>query len=278
VIDLHLHTTASDGRLSPAELVGAARAAGLTVIAITDHDTTGGIAAARDAARPSGLTVISGIEITAVHQGRDVHVLGYFLEMPDRELNGFLDAQRADRRRRLDEMVARLAGLGAPLRRPLPGEAGDEGRAVGRPHVARALVEAGHAASIADAFDRFIGEDGPAYVPRRGVPPADVIARIARAGGLASLAHPGKSRRDDLDDLIDGMIAAGLAAIEAYHPDHTPADSARYRRLAADRGLAVSGGSDYHGPGSGRADALGRVTLPAEEFSALAARAGGRLA
>jgi hypothetical protein len=270
VIDLHLHTTASDGRLAPTALVEAAAAAGLTTLAITDHDTVAGLPAAGEAARAYGLTVIAGIEITAVDDGRDVHILGYFVDVADPALAEFLARQRADRRRRLDEIVARLAALGAPIVRPLPGESGDDASAVGRPLVARALVEAGHAASIADAFDRFLGVGRPAFVPRRGPAPAEVIARIAAAGGLASLAHPGKTGRDDL---IAAMVDAGLAAVEVHHPDHTAADRARYSQIARDRRLLVTGGSDYHGPDSGRADALGRVTLPAADYAALAARA-----
>jgi predicted metal-dependent phosphoesterase TrpH len=270
VIDLHLHTTASDGRLTPADLVRTVRAAGLTVIAVTDHDTVAGLSAAREAAGSLGITLVPGIEITAVDGGRDVHMLGYFIDDEDAALAAFLARQRADRRRRVDEIVARLDALGLPLDRPLPGETGDDASAVGRPHVARALMDAGHVTSIADAFERFLGEHAPAYVPRLGAPPADVIAVVHATGGVASLAHPGKSTPVDR---IDAMIDAGLAAVEVYHPDHSPEQVAGYQRLVATRGLIATGGSDYHGPGSGRADALGRVTLPAADFAALRARA-----
>jgi predicted metal-dependent phosphoesterase TrpH len=271
VIDLHLHTTASDGRLLPADLVRTAHAAGLTVIAVTDHDTVAGLSAAREAAGSLGITLVPGIEITAVDDGRDVHMLGYFIDVDDAALAAFLARQRADRRRRIDEIVARLDALGLPLDRPLPGETGDDASAVGRPHVARALMAAGHVASIAEAFERFIGEHALAYVPRLGAPPADVISVVHATGGVASLAHPGKSIPDDR---IDAMIDAGLAAVEVYHPDHSPEQVASYQRLVAMRGLIATGGSDYHGPGSGRADALGRVTLPVADFAALRARAG----
>jgi predicted metal-dependent phosphoesterase TrpH len=273
VIDLHLHTTASDGRLSPDDLVRAARSAGLSTIAVTDHDTVAGVPAAVQAGQAAGVTVVAGIEVTAVHAGLDVHVLGYFLDIEDRELAAFLEGQRADRRRRIAEILERLASLGAPVALPLEAERPEPGRALGRPMVARALVQAGHAASIADAFDRFLSEGRPAFVPRRGASPSEVVTRIARAGGLSSYAHPGKTGRDDL---IAPMVEAGLAAIEVIHPDHGADEVGRYRRLAGEFGLAATGGSDYHGPEDGRADGLGLVTLPSEDYAALALRAANR--
>jgi predicted metal-dependent phosphoesterase TrpH len=271
VIDLHLHTIASDGRSTPEELVALAAAAGLTTIAVTDHDTVAGVPPARAAAGAAGLRVVTGIEITAVQDGLDIHILGYFLDEGDADLAAFLSAQRADRRRRVVEIVERLAGLGIPVAvEALMDAAGaGSGRALGRPLIAKALVEAGHARDIADAFDRYIGHGRPAFVARRGATPADVIAIIGRAGGLASFAHPGKL---GLDALVPGLADAGLAAIEAFHPDHAAKDVERYQRLARDLGLVVTGGSDFHGPGSGRPDALGDVVLPLAEFEAVEAR------
>ena len=270
MIDLHLHTTASDGLSTPDALVARTAAAGLTTIAVTDHDTLAAVPAVRQAAAHAGIRVIPGLEVTAVHHEQDVHVLGYFVEPGDPELERFLNAQRADRRRRVEEMLERLAGMGMPVESNLSGEAAETaGRAVGRPIIARALVEAGHARDIADAFDRFLAHGRPAFVARRGASPADVIAVLNRAGGLASFAHPGKL---GLDELIVELAAAGLAAIEAFHPDHAAKDVARYQRMAADLGLAVTGGSDFHGPGAGRVDALGDVVLPAAELAAFEAR------
>lgn len=275
MIDLHLHTTASDGRSTPDALVREAARAGLTTIAVTDHDTVGAIAAVRAAAAPAGITVVAGIEITAVEGGRDVHVLGYFIDEQDHALADFLLAQRRDRRRRVDEIVGRLAALGMPVTLdlpPVPSAGGPPAdpvagqRAVGRPLVAAALVEAGHARDISDAFDRFLSPGRPAFVARQGATPAVVIARIVATGGVASLAHPGKI---GFDDQIPAWVAAGLAAIEVFHPDHPDADRARYEAIADEFGLLVTGGSDYHGPGSGRSDALGRVTLPPEDFARL---------
>jgi predicted metal-dependent phosphoesterase TrpH len=270
VIDLHLHTTASDGRSTPEELVARTAAAGLTTIAVTDHDTLAAVPAVRETAGKAGIRVIAGLEITAVQDGQDVHVLGYFVEPGDPELERFLAAQRADRRRRVDEILERLADLGLPVEwNPADDEPLTTGRAVGRPLVARALVDAGHARDVADAFERFLGHGRPAFIPRRGASPAEVVDVLNRAGGLASFAHPGKL---GLDGLIPDLAAAGLAAIEAFHPDHSSKDVAKYRQMAADLGLSLTGGSDFHGPGAGRVDALGEVVLPAEELAAFEAR------
>jgi predicted metal-dependent phosphoesterase TrpH len=268
VIDLHLHTTASDGWLAPEDLVRVAAEAGLSTMAVTDHDTVTAVPRVQEAARLRGLDVVPGIEVTAVQDGRDVHVLGYFVDVDNRAFNSFLDGQRAHRRRRLDEIVDRLASLGVPLARPLPGESADAAVALGRPLVARALVEAGHCASWAEAFDRFLADGRPAFVPRRGASPADVVSHIHGAGGIAALAHPGKSSPPAL---VEAMVDAGMQAIEVFHPDHGIEDTARYLDLARRHHLVPTGGSDYHGEGSGRESFLGRVTLPPEHYAALVA-------
>lgn len=265
MIDLHLHTTASDGSSTPVQLVEEALSAGLTTIAVTDHDTMAAVGEVSDAAG-STLAVIPGIEITAVEDGLDVHVLGYFLDPESPELGAFLTGQRDDRRRRIVQMIERLAAIGAPIAAEpllaLADTAGD--RALGRPLVARALVDAGHASDIADAFDRFLGAGQPAFVERFGRTAVDVVEIIARAGGVAALAHPGRTQRDDL---IAPLAAAGLTAIEVFHPDHDAAAVERYRSLAVGLGLAMTGGSDYHGPGTRRAAWFGNVHLPADEFA-----------
>ena len=272
MIDLHLHTTASDGRSSPEELVLEAAAAGLTTIGVTDHDTLAALGAAGAAASANGLSCIPGVEITAVHAGRDVHVLAYFVRDDDAELAAFLERQREDRRRRLFEMMELLDRGGVPVDHEAVRErAGERGRSAGRPLLAEALVRARHVESIAEAFDRYLGEGRPAFVARQGASPRDVIGLVARVGGVSSLAHPGKLRDDEL---IRPLVDAGLPAIEVHHPDHDEADTERYRRMAATYGLLATGGSDYHGPGSGRTAGLGRVTLPAPDFDRLAARAG----
>jgi predicted metal-dependent phosphoesterase TrpH len=263
-----MHTTASDGRSTPAELAAHLHARGVTVAAVTDHDTTAAVAETRAAAAAYGIRVVTGIEITAVANEEDVHMLGYGFDPNDPKLKTFLEMQRGDRRRRLDVMRARLEDLGLPVNidAELSARGASGGKALGRPMLAHALVRAGHVATVAEAFEKYLGHGRPAFVPREGASPAEVVALVHGARGLVSLAHPGKLRRDAL---IEPLAEAGLDAIEVFHPDHdagkTNAYSARARRL----NLLVTGGSDYHGPDAGRTDAVGRVTLPAREFEAL---------
>jgi predicted metal-dependent phosphoesterase TrpH len=273
LIDLHLHTTASDGTLAPGDLVARAAACGLTTISVTDHDTIAALAEARRAADARGMTVVPGIEITAVEAGRDVHVLGYFFDPESKALADFLRDQRADRLRRVREMCGRLAAMGFTVSASLAVECGseDSGRSVGRPAVADALVRAGYARDRDDAFERLIGQGAPAYVPRHGVSIAEVITIVREAGGITSLAHPVLA---GVDDLIPSLAARGLTAIEARHSDHSPEVEAHYRALASRLGLSVSGGSDFHGDDTANAAALGVVTLGAEDFAALGERAG----
>jgi predicted metal-dependent phosphoesterase TrpH len=271
VIDLHLHTTASDGLFQPSELVDMAWRAGIKTMSVTDHDTVAAVAEVAAAAKASGLGFVPGIEITAVYEHRDVHMLGYFFDPHDAEFNTFLERQRSDRMRRATVMADRLADMGKPIDRdklltPRPG-----GRSFGRPMLARALVKAGHVIDARQAFDQLIGEGKPAYVPRTGPDPAEVISILFKAGGIASLAHPGLLNRDDL---IPGMVESGLAAIEAFHSDHDSAVTRHYLGLAERLGIAVSGGSDYHGEKERRRAAFGTVGLSPELFQRLAERAG----
>ncbi len=270
MIDLHLHTTASDGRLSPAELVDRAVAAGLTTMAVTDHDTTASIDEATQLAGTHGIRVVPGIEITAVDDGRDVHMLAYFIEHHDAELQTFLAAQRDLRITRVRDVASRLAAHGVPIdvEALLARARVKPGTAIGRPWLARALVRAGHATSVADAFDRWLGQGQPAYVPRTGPSPFDVLDVVHRTGGVVSFAHPGVTKKDAL---LAPLAAAGLDAIEVYHSDHAPDVRERYRVMAETLGVAVSGGSDFHGTGETRAT-LGAVWLPPHEFAALEAR------
>lgn len=271
MIDLHLHTTASDGQLTPVALVAAARAAGLTTVAVTDHDTVAAWPDLQAPADAEGLTLVAGIEITAVEAGRDVHVLGYFFDPADPELAAFLTAQRFDRRRRLEAMLERLAAVGVRLDLALPDGPVVSGRALGRPMVAAALVEAGHVTSVAEAFDLYLSHGRPAYVPRSGAPVREVTRLLGRAGGVGVLAHPGKLEDDRL---VHRLLREGCDGVEVFHPDHSPSDRGRYLALARQWRLMVTGGSDFHGPGSGRPSALGRVTLPEKYFGRLTAYAG----
>jgi len=270
VIDLHTHTTASDGRCTPAELVTRASAAGVTVLSVTDHDTVAACEAVAAACAGAGIEFVPGIEITAVRSEADVHVLGYFLDPRSASLRAFLSEQRHQRVDRIRRIVARLAGHGlhldadALLRPALD----DPSRSVGRPWVARAMVAAGYVASTDVAFSAWLSRGRPGFVPREGAGPEDVIARIHDAGGIASMAHPGLLKRDDW---IPPLAEAGLDAIEAYHTDHGPDDTARYLALAAQLTLAVSGGSDYHADESHGAPRPGMTSLPREEFERLRA-------
>lgn len=267
-VDLHLHTTASDGRSTPEQLARQLARAGITIAAVTDHDTTAGIAEVRSHAEPRGIRVISGIEITAVQASEDVHMLGYGFDPGHQGLVSFLATQRVDRRRRLEEMHAKLVSLGAPVDIESQMSAASEksGKALGRPLLAAALVKAGYVQSIAEAFEKYLGSGGPAFVSRRGASPAEVVELVHAAGGVVSVAHPGKLKSDAL---IEPLVDAGLDAIEAHHPDHDAAATAAYRARAARLGILVTGGSDFHGRESGRVDAMGRVTLPAEDFARL---------
>jgi predicted metal-dependent phosphoesterase TrpH len=273
LIDLHTHTTASDGTLAPAALVAAAQSAGLIVLGITDHDTTAGYLDARDVAARAGLTLVAGLEISAVADGRDVHMLGYFVDPVSVVLTDFLQRQRADRIRRVTEMADRLAGLGYPIDSAPIIEAAARGRSVGRPQIAMALRARGHVASHGEAFERFLEHGRPAYVPRLGATPHEVIEIVHAAGGIAGLAHPGITGRDDL---LAPLVDAGLDAIEVCHSDHDASTEARYRRAAADLGVLVCGGSDFHGDNGHRSAALGVVTLPLVDYERLRDRAAAR--
>lgn len=270
MIDLHLHTTASDGRLTPRELVEAAAAARLRVLAVTDHDTTTAVGEVQALARARGLDAISAIEITAIDDGADVHVLGYFLDPGNAALSAFLARQREARVARVQAIAGRLASLGVPIDvEPLLAEARSRsraGRSIGRPQIARAMVDAGHVADTREAFEVWLGRGLPGFIPREGAGSEAVIAAIHGAGGLASIAHPAKTTTDAR---IAALREAGLDAVEVFHPDHDDALRDHYARLAASLGLLVTGGSDFHGDPAHDAAALGAVTLPQVEWQRL---------
>jgi predicted metal-dependent phosphoesterase TrpH len=247
-------------------------AAGIRVFSVTDHDTVAALPEAASAAARHGLAWLPGIEITAIEHGRDVHVLGYGFDPAAPSLLAFLAAQRARRLARVRAFEARLAALGLPFdAAPLLREAAAEaGRSIGRAHVARALVSAGHVRDVEEAFDRWLLPGRPGFVPRDGLPVAGVVAVIREAGGLPALAHPGLIGDDDL---VGRLVGTGMAAIEAYHSDHGEEDAARYLDLAARRGLAVCGGSDYHGETASRPRRIGSPSLPVAAYDMLRRRA-----
>jgi len=267
-IDLHLHTTASDGRCQPEELVRLAHGLGIRAISVTDHDTREGTSAARAAARALSMDFLPGIEITAVHECKDIHVLAYGLPDDAPALERLLAEQRQRRCDRAREIADRLARLDAPIDVDalLAASAQRTGKAIARPQIAEALVAAGHASSIADAFDRYLDERAPAYVPHHGASPAEVIALVSRYGGVASIAHPGQLKKDDL---VEELAAEGLQCIEAYHSSHDESMQQHYVSLAERLRLAVTGGSDFHGPETRRAEFFGRVGLPLSSYERL---------
>lgn len=307
MIDLHLHTTASDGWLSPAQLVAHASRAGLTTISVTDHDTVAAFDEVSADAGAAGIRVVPGIEITSVDAGRDVHLLGYFFDPASAVLARFLEGQRALRVSRAREIGARLSALGLPvdIEGVLETAAGRPGTSVGRPQLARALVQAGHVRSVQEAFDKWLASGQPAFAPRTGPSPADVVAVVHQARGIVSFAHPAVTNRDAL---IEPLVADGLDAIEVYHSDHGADDERTYIALADRLGVLISGGSDFHGnapalrrrsgqalrlrsgqarrPGSGppapparaRRGTLGVISLPASAFERLEDRARARAA
>jgi len=247
------------------------------VLSVTDHDTTSAAASAAEACAQAGIEFIPGIEVTAVVDGADVHILGYFIDPASPTLEVFLAEQRRRRVDRVRQMIARLAELGIRLDADavLSPSRGDASRAAGRPWIARALVNAGVVANTRDAFDKYLKRGQPAFVSRVGPMPAEVFSEIHRAQGIASLAHPGLLGRDDL---IPSFVAAGLDAIEAHHSKHTAEDTERYLDIARTRDLAVSGGSDYHGEPSHDVVGIGGVSLPRELLQPLRDRCATRRA
>ncbi len=270
-VDLHVHTNASDGLLAPGDLVRAVRAAQVEVFSVTDHDTVDALDEARRAAEAAGLTLVNGVELSAYWRAVEFHILGYFLDPAHAALRAFLDTTREARRTRLHAMLNRLHAMGMQIP-PEEVLARARNGNVGRPHLARALVERGFVGSADEAFDRYLGTDRPAYVPRPDVSVGDAIRVIREAGGIASLAHPGLH---DRDEAIPDLRAAGLAAIEVYHPKHAFGRARRYRRLAQEHGLLVTGGSDFHGINEGdHASVPGLPCLPEADYERLLAAAG----
>lgn len=266
--DLHTHTTASDGLLAPWQLIEAARQRGLAAIAITDHDTVEGVQEALAIASP-GLLIVVGVELSCVLGGVDVHMLGYGFDPTAAGLRALLSERAGERRTRAAAIVERLIVLGVPVSLNRVAELAGSGT-IGRPHVARALVEAGHALSVGDAFDRFLGAGQPAYVERAELTPHRAIAQIHAAGGAAVLAHPLYSL--GYADFLLGLVDAGLDGIEVVYPDHTPITQRYLSSLAAAYGLVETGGTDFHGDFGRPGTSLGDTTVPVDVIDQLASR------
>ena len=268
-VDLHSHTTASDGALTPRELVREAVRRGLRVLAVTDHDSTDGLAPALDeAALHPPLRIVPGIEINCDVEGAEIHILGYYVDYEAAWFQDFCRAQREERRERVRRMAARLGELGVPIDPDEVLALVREGSA-GRPHVAQAMVKRGHVKSVREAFDKYLASGRPAYVPRAKLTPEAAVRLIRKAGGVPVLAHPGLSGRDEL---IPGLIAAGLMGVECYYREHSAIQTAGYLQLCRDRDLVATGGSDFHGHAV-RAGTLGVPAVPMTCWKALLARA-----
>jgi len=258
LVDLHTHSTASDGARAPAEVIRAAAAAGLGAVALTDHDTLDGVPEAIATGREVGLRVVAGVELSAVEPEGETHILGLHLS-DSSSLEQRLVQLRDMRVQRAARIVERLNGLGIPvaLERVFAAAAGG---AVGRPHVARALVEGGWVSDLREAFDRFLGNGKSAFVPKEQLLIRDAIALIHHAGGLAVLAHPGSACTPER---VAALAAAGLDGIEVLHPSHSWEDSQRLDAMADQFGLVRSGGSDWHGAPDGTRT-LGMMRVPAQ--------------
>ncbi len=255
-VDLHVHSTASDGTRPPDEVVREAKRIGLKAIALTDHDTLDGIAVATETGIALGVRVVPGIELSAVEGDAETHILGLHLS-DTRQIEAQLVALREMRRGRAERIVHRLNELGVRVEMVAVLEQAGAG-AIGRPHVARAMIAEGWAVDFRDAFDRYLGSGRPAYVPKDRLSASDAIGVIHRAGGIAVLAHPAQS---GTRDRVEAFTRAGIDGVEVRHPSHTPEDVARLTALVDFFGLVPSGGSDWHGAAEG-ARTLGMMRVP----------------
>jgi 3',5'-nucleoside bisphosphate phosphatase len=269
--DLHLHTHFSDGTFSPEELVSHARARGLGTIALTDHDTMEGCVRTAIACRAAAIEFIPGSELTAEQGGEEIHILGYLMDAENPKLLAELAKFQTIRQNRIFEIVQKLNAKKVPITAEAV-MAIANCRAPGRPHVARALVKAGHCATMDEAFERFLKKHRPAWVPKFKMSAEHAIALIHQAGGVAIMAHPGLNRSDDV---IPHMIEAGLDGIECFHSKHSAGMTEHYLQMAAENGVLITGGSDCHGISKGR-PLIGTVRLDYGYVERLKARADER--
>ena len=257
-VDLHLHTTASDGRLTPREVVALAAARGIRLLALTDHDTTAGVAEAREHGERLGVRVIAGVEINTDSPMGEVHLLGYFADPDHAELQTTLKHLREKRLERANTIIEKLNAVGVPLTLEQV-RAGNEQTVITRAHIAQALVAGRHVANKPAAFDLYLGRGKPAYVPRYAFDPKQAISLIRSAGGIVSLAHPVRSGNVGH---IPALAAMGLQAVEVYYADHTSGEVAQLKTLAGQYGLLLTGGSDFHEERKDGTRSLGSVWVP----------------
>lgn len=269
-IDLHSHTTASDGQHSPDELLAMAAAGGITHLAVTDHDTVAGLPRAAEAALRHGVELVPGIELSAFIHGREVHILGHFVKQDTPELWRFGDRLRIEREQRMRQMVEKMNALGVRVSMEEV-EALAQDAQLGRPHLARVLVEKRYVESTRMAFDRFLGDGRPAWVDRFRLDAGEAISLIHRAGGTATVAHPGVSKMERYD--LTKMHEQGLDGLEALHADHPPSMRDKYLQIARDLDLVSTAGSDFHGEAVAPGRHLGDACTPPEHFALLRERA-----
>jgi len=268
-VDLHTHTTASDGTYAPRDLVIEAASRGVRVLAITDHDSTEGLPEAfEEAERRRPLELLPGIEINCDVEGAEIHVLGYLMDWQAPWFQEFCREQRRERRERVHRMAEQMTGLGMPFDPDEVFALVKEGSA-GRPHVAQVMVKRGYVKTVREAFDKYLAAGRPGHVPRKKLTPEDAVRLIRRAGGVPVFAHPGLA---DRDQLIPGLIAAGLMGIECYYTEHSAQQRATYLQICKDQDLVATGGSDFHGP-QVRAATLGSPAVPMAAVDALRAKA-----
>lgn len=278
MIDLHFHSTCSDGDVTPEALAASAKAKGLYAVALTDHDTTDGTERFLKACAAQGVRAAAGVEISAEYNPGTMHMLGYFIDVANGPLQDALHNIRDGREIRNEKIFAKLASLGMPLtREEVSAFAG--GDVIGRPHLAQAMIKRGYVKSKEEAFGLYLAKGQPAYVPRYHLSPADSIAVIRGAGGIAVLAHPFTVGLgpEALEREVAGLVEAGLGGIEVHYSEHTPSQQEEYERLARRFNLLVTGGSDYHGsstPDLELGRGFGNLRIPDALFDALARAAG----
>jgi predicted metal-dependent phosphoesterase TrpH len=271
LVDLHMHSTYSDGQLEPAALIDLAIRKGLVAVALSDHDCLDGVPEYEEAAEITGLETVSALELSCIHRGRDLHILGYGVDVEDAPLQEMLRRFCETRENRGLKIVEKLGAMGIELDAQEILKNSGAG-ALGRPHIAEALVKGGYARDFNEVFRKYIGEDCPAYVEKYKMSPADAVSCIHGAGGLAFVAHPG-FYLDDMEGFNE-LLEEEFDGIEVYHTQHTPATAAQLVRITEERGLLKSGGSDFHGF-AGR-DSLGEPRVPYEFFLTIKERLGGR--
>jgi hypothetical protein len=256
--DLHTHTTYSDGSLAPSELIKKARASGVDILGITDHDSVNAIEESIEIGKEFGVEIVPGVELSSAIDDREIHVIGYFVDRKNKDLLEHLTFSRGERLKRAERIVEKLNSINIPLKLDAVLEKAGPG-AVGRPHIANALLDEGLTASYVEAFSKYIGYGGPAYEKKHSLSPEDTIALIASSGGLSFLAHPGKYTTDMV---LHRLMKSGLDGIEVVHPSHTPEKVQHYHNIVSQYFLLESGGSDFHGGKRNDDGALGSYNVP----------------